>query len=155
MRNTSHAIVCPEIINDFDEKTKIKNSKENDFYNIIFLGNTNFSERKIDDISNIIKKLASAGFKVYIQESQDTKKLCLDNVNVFNPFSFKEILNGDLLSYISSFDAVLYSYSTVNEIRYNNSVTTRLLLSEGSGVPVYTNNKIPELIKDEVYRCRY
>ncbi|EGR1457292.1 hypothetical protein D8K06_25225, partial [Vibrio parahaemolyticus] len=131
-----------------EEKENIENESANK--KIIFLGNTNFSERSIDDVSEIIIELASKGVNVFVQKSDYTneKLSAIDNIFTFPPFSFEEILSGKLLDYINDFDGVLFSYNDVCSIRYNGSITTRLLLAEGAQVPVYIFGDEPKYISE-------
>ncbi|WP_165387350.1 hypothetical protein, partial [Vibrio vulnificus] len=145
-------VVCENILQN-------KNVSVTSTKRLVFLGNTDFSLRNIDDIRNVILNAAHNGIKVYIQESYDAIKLsrCYDNIITFKPFNFESILNGDLIKYISQFDGVLFSYNDVSKIRYNSSITTRLLLAEGCGVPVYIFGKRPDFLDDElihgVFKC--
>ncbi|HGE6126938.1 TPA: hypothetical protein ACGG8B_003474, partial [Vibrio cholerae] len=71
-----------------------------------------------------------------------------DNVLTFSPFSFEEILSGKLLDYINGFDGVLFSYNDVCSVRYNGSITTRMLLAEGAQVPIYIFGNEPKFVAE-------
>lgn len=114
---------------------------------MIFLGNTNFSERKIDDVSAEIVNIADSGIKVYIQKGGDS--IQHPNIKFFPPFSLDGILNGELLGFIKNFDGVLFYYNGVNTLRYNMSVTTRLILAESAGVPVYFKGVVPKFLEEK------
>jgi len=124
-----------------------KNKRKN---KIIFLGNTDFSNRSVDDISATIAKLASSGVTIYLQESVDAKRKfgTIVNVKFFKPFDFNQILNADLINFINEFDGVLYSYNDVSNIRYNGSITTRMLLAERSSIPVFIYGEKPLFLSD-------
>ncbi len=134
---------------DFIFQPNISIPRNNKNKKMIFLGNTDFAQRKIDDISSLLINIASNGILVFVQESHDTKMLKEhSNIHTFKPFSFDEILDGKLSEYISSFDGVLYAYNDVSVFRYNSSITTRLLLAENSNVPVYIYGAKPEYFND-------
>ena len=141
-------ILNGHVYNVREIKENIKNKSSNK--KIIFLGNTNFSERSIDDVSEIIIELASKGINVFVQKSNytDEKLSTIDNIFTFPPFSFEEILSGKLLDYINDFDGVLFSYNDVCSIRYDGSITTRLLLAEGAQVPIYIFGDEPKYISE-------
>ncbi|ENI4486273.1 hypothetical protein ABXZ88_002106 [Vibrio fluvialis] len=124
---------------------------------IIFLGNTDFSSRNIDDIRNIILNIAKKGIKIYIQESHDAIKMInySHNIITYKPFDFENILNGDLIKYINQFDGVLFSYNDVSKVRYNSSITTRMLLAEGCDIPVFILGNRPEFLDDELIHGRF
>lgn len=142
-------IVCPDVlyINKNDENSKV--NKKSLIKKLIFLGNTSFSERTIDDVSILIKKLVNDGCQIYIQESNDSLKLKNKNIKTFKPFDFQEILDGKLKKYINTFDGVLYTYNDVSSFRYNSSITTRLLLAEGCIPPIYMLGNLPTYLSDD------
>ncbi|HDY7922013.1 TPA: hypothetical protein RQK49_001940 [Vibrio vulnificus] len=144
--HTNHdVIVNPDFIFQPNICLPINNKNKK----LIFLGNTDFSQRKIDDISSLIINLANHGIKVYMQDSSDTQNLSnTQNIHTFKPFTFDEILEGKLTEYISTFDGVLYAYNDVSDFRYHSSITTRLLLAENSNVPVYIYGYKPEYINE-------
>ncbi|MCD9490697.1 hypothetical protein GLP30_07590 [Photobacterium phosphoreum] len=140
-------IVCPDVLFiEYDKNNK--NAIKNNTKKLIFLGNTNFSERTIDDISLTIKKLANDGCQIYIQESNDTSKIKHRNIKTFKPFTFQQILDGKLKEYIDSFNGVLYAYNEASFFRYNSSITTRLLLAEECIPPVYVLGELPIYLSD-------
>lgn len=145
---SSKTIICPDVINvPFESvETRTCNKKTN---SLIFLGNTNFSESDIDDVSSLILELANKGIFVYIQ-SGGGNELKHDYIRYFEPFSFSDILKGKLAKYISSFNGVLFSYSNVNSFRYHGSVTTRLLLAESCGVKIYVQGGVPDVIHESL-----
>jgi hypothetical protein len=150
LKKSCRVIVNPDFLyidEDEDEvgttTDKIKNIGHRK--KLIFLGNTNFSERSIDDVSKLIKELAFEGVEIYLQKSNDAVKYLkkTENVKFFEPFSFEAILRGKLLSYINNFDGVLYCYKDLSKVRYHGSITTRLLLAESAKVPVYIFGEKP------------
>ncbi|HHI5411139.1 TPA: hypothetical protein ACPXMY_002600 [Vibrio metoecus] len=113
---------------------------------VIFLGNTDFGQRTIDDVSKHILDLAKSGIEVHIQSGGSS--ISHENIKEFTPFNFQEILEGKLSAFINRFDGVIYAYNDPSKLRYNMSITTRLLLAESAFVPVYIYGEMPYSIRD-------
>lgn len=147
----SDFLVCPDFI--FQEKYSSNVAPSfpipKERKNLIFLGNTQFSERSIDDISSLLSLLSKRGIGVYIQKSNNNTSTN-PMINYFEPFSFDDILAGKLRCFINKFDGVLYSYNDSNALRCRISVTTRLLLAESSEVPVYVFGQLPSALSESL-----
>ncbi|SKA13838.1 Uncharacterised protein [Vibrio cincinnatiensis] len=113
---------------------------------VIFLGNTDFCQRTLDDVSEHILDLAKSGIEVHIQSGGSL--ISHENIKEFTPFNFQEILEGKLSAFINRFDGVIYAYNDPSKLRYNMSITTRLLLAESALVPVYIYGEMPDSIRD-------
>ncbi|WP_068711525.1 hypothetical protein [Vibrio tritonius] len=115
----------------------------NEISKVIFLGNTNFKERTIDDVSGIIKKLAEGNVEVWIQSSGD--KIKHHNVKYFNPYTYQEMLDGKLSTFVSQFNAVIMLYNDLDNLRSNISYPTRFAMG--------TLGLIPILIKSNQFKA--
>ena len=105
---------------------------------IIFLGGIN-KNNIIDNIYEQIEYLSSLDVDIYMQDS-DFK---IRNVNYFKPFSFEEILSGELAEFINKFDGVLMLYGKMSRLRQKLTYPTRYALATLSEVPI--------LVKRDVY----
>ncbi|MGF1691961.1 hypothetical protein [Photobacterium kagoshimensis] len=127
--------------------------KNTEMCKLIFLGNTKFSERTIDDITVLITKLASENIEIWIQETTDPI-VNIDNVKTFKPFSYEEISNGKFASFLQSFDAVLMAYNGLCNVRTETGFPTRFALGLLSEKPILlkknTFTSIESEFRDEV-----
>jgi len=104
---------------------------------LIFLGNTDFSERSIDNVKSKLIDLASEGFIVFIQESKKQKKIH-ENIYTFPPYSRSQISKGELDSFINQFDGVIVLYnSKKDDLRFHLSIPIRLSLALNSLTPIF------------------
>ncbi|UMM02854.1 hypothetical protein MKR81_15070 [Vibrio campbellii] len=116
---------------------------------VIFLGNSNFSLRTIDDVRNILRKIANQGVEVYIQDGGD--KVECENIKYYTPFTYQEMLAGKLSQYIQGFDAVLVIYNNLENLRANISYPTRFAMATlGIDVPIIIKKGQFKAI-DEIY----
>lgn len=112
---------------------------------LIFLGNTNFSERTIDDVSSLIQKIADNNIEVYLQgEPANSTKF----IKYFKPFTYQEIIEGKLASFMSKFDSALVAYNKMNNARTNISYPTRFALSLLSCKTIYMEKDVFKGIQD-------
>lgn len=104
--------------NDDNQKI-VKNS-------IIFLGNVDFSQRTLDDVSKTIVSIADRGIDVWVQEP-----CCIshEHVHTFPPFSYEEIALGMLGNFIKQFSASLVIYNDYNNLRTSLGYPTRFALA--------------------------
>lgn len=95
---------------------------------ILFLGNTNFSERTIDNVLPYLLKLAESGIEVCLQRSSNSSQLH-ENFNYFTPLSYEAFLEGELANFISGFDGVFMGYNDMRNARSRSSFPTRFALA--------------------------
>ncbi|PTP73713.1 hypothetical protein [Vibrio splendidus] len=107
---------------------------------LIYLGNTNFSERSIDDTSLLLMELANRGFEIWIQKNDD--KVRHRNIHLFEPFTMEGILTGKLGDFVSDFDAALVVYNNVNNARTNMGFPTRYALALTGHVPILLKSRV-------------
>ena len=119
----------------------LSNFSTKNIKNIVFLGNTDFNKRKIDDVSKEILELADYGYIVHIQPGENT--LNHNNIKTFESLNFEELKSKKRFEFLSKFDAIFYGYNDVCHHRYNCSITTRFALSEGVGLPVIMKGRPP------------
>ena len=109
--------------------------KHDNPFQLIFLGNTDFANRSIDDVRVELLGILDAGFKITIQEPA-TGMPNHENLSIFKPFTFAQIKKGELANYITKFYGVLMLYNGKKDLRNWISVTTRFALSLNAGVPI-------------------
>lgn len=100
----------------------------NKINNVIFLGVIDESSA-INNINDDVFLLANNGINVYIQESK-INPVIHPNVHYFSPFSFEQILSGDLSKFCSNFDAVLVAYGDMSYLREKLTYPTRYALAD-------------------------
>ncbi|MFA0401690.1 hypothetical protein AB4523_22935, partial [Vibrio splendidus] len=93
---------------------------------IIFLGNVDFSQRTLDDVSKTIVSIANKGIDVWVQEP-----CCIshEHVHTFPPFSYEDIAQGMLGNFIKQFSASLVIYNDYNNLRTSLGYPTRFALA--------------------------
>lgn len=106
---------------------------------IVFLGNVNFSNRRLDDVSSLILSIAEQGVAVFVQEPCN---IIHENIKTFKPFSFDEIAEGKLAFFISSFTASIVTYNEYDNLRTSISFPTRFALATLGGRPFILPKKV-------------
>jgi len=108
---------------------------DEDKLKLVFLGNTEFKNRTIDDVRSQIYDLANRGIEIFVQEPA-VGLLPHKNINIFKTFSFDEIYNGELGKFISKFDGIIVFYNDFNDLRTNISIPTRFSLGLCGRIPI-------------------
>ncbi|KTF19194.1 hypothetical protein [Pseudoalteromonas sp. 10-33] len=107
---------------------------------VAFLGNTNFNSRTIDNVYMDLLKISSLGIEVWLQESTDILDLLESqpnlNIKTFKPFSYAEMLAGELSDFLKMFDGILMIYNGINNARTATGFPTRFALSLYSEKPI-------------------
>ncbi|WP_324022709.1 hypothetical protein [Aeromonas caviae] len=120
---------------------------------LVFLGNTNFKSRTIDDVYEQIFEIAEHGICVWLQESDDLSQIMKDkshdNINTFKPFSYSQIVEGHLTKFLSHFDGVLMIYNDINNARTASGFPTRFALSLFANIPVFVNSDAFVFLKNK------
>lgn len=121
----------------FYPKRKLtKLSITNPEHHILFLGNTNFFNRTIDDVRNDIIYLANYGVHVHIQEPASGLKEH-SNIHVFKAFGFQDIIKGKFAEFATQFDAIIVLYnSKKTDLRARISFPTRFALGLTTELPI-------------------
>lgn len=98
---------------------------------LTFLGNTNFSERSIDDVSSTLRFFSEHDFQVHFQKHQSANSIIFPKASaiLFEPFSYAQMANGLLSEYISRNDFVFVGYNKMDNARSYVSFPTRLALA--------------------------
>ncbi|MBU1390954.1 MAG: hypothetical protein KJ856_09190 [Gammaproteobacteria bacterium] len=108
---------------------------------IIFLGNTDFKSRTIDDVYNELESISKFGIEVWMQESNDLRQILNDypndNIKTFNSFTYKEMLGGNLTAFLKNFDAVIMTYNGINNARTATGFPTRFALALSASIPIF------------------
>ncbi len=102
---------------------------------LCFLGNTNFTERTIDDVRWQLNKLAESGFEVSIQEPKDPAGID-DRIKYFRSYSYAQMLSGEFAAFLSGFDAVFMGYNGLINARSTVSMPTRFALGLTGFLPI-------------------
>lgn len=102
---------------------------------LCFLGNTNFTERTIDDVRWQLNKLAECGFEVSIQQPRVTSGLDA-RITYFRPYSYSQMLSGEFAAFLSGFDAVFMGYNGLINARSTVSMPTRFALGTIGFLPI-------------------
>ncbi|WP_404461714.1 hypothetical protein [Providencia rettgeri] len=116
--------------------TKHNIRHENTPLKCIYLGNVNFNERSIDNVSNDLVTLASNGIEVWIQKNKKINLVTHPNIKYFEPFNYDEMLDGTLGHFISNFDCAIVIYNGVSNARINMGFPTRYALSMTGNIPI-------------------
>ncbi|USD29090.1 hypothetical protein J8Z24_03060 [Pseudoalteromonas sp. SCSIO 43201] len=129
-------VVVPDYLHPamYCNNATLYKSKKSNVKKIVFLGNTNFSERTIDDVSLLITSLSKNNVKVYLQGNPEEST---ENLKYFTPFTYQEIMEGKLAQFMSDFDGVLVAYNNMNNARTNLSYPTRFALGLLACKPIY------------------
>ncbi|MUH96727.1 hypothetical protein GNP63_09200 [Aliivibrio fischeri] len=104
---------------------------------IVFLGNTDFSYRTIDDVKSLLLGIANNNIEVWIMESKDSLKINHKNIKLFKPFNYDEMTNGKLSEFVSRFDAAILAYNDLNNARSNISYPTRFAMATLGMIPIF------------------
>lgn len=110
---------------------------------LIFLGNTNFSERSIDDVSATLRSFAQNGYQVHIQKHPSVNSLDFPRTSLimFSPFSYEQMAKGLLSEYIAKNEFVFVGYNKMDNARSYVSFPTRLALAVLGNRPILLENK--------------
>lgn len=117
---------------------------------LVFLGGIN-KDNIIDDVRSQIEYLTKLDIDVYVQKS-DVK---IENVSYFEPFTFEQILSGDLTTFVNQFDGILMLYGDMSRLRQKLTYPTRYALAALSKVPIFMKrgvyDSLEELSNDNVF----
>lgn len=102
----------------------------------VFLGNTSFSERTIDNVFPQLIKIANAGIEVWIQRPVEVLTIH-KNIKYFTPFTYEQFASGELAIFISEFDFVFMGYNKLRNARSRASLPTRFALAMTGLVPIF------------------
>jgi hypothetical protein len=108
---------------------------------LIFIGNTQFSQRIMDDVRQQIYDITQKGIHVHFSSTYDRIK---DSpyIHMFQPFSHQQLLNGEFATYMTQFDACIVLYNIDRQyFRFNNSLPERFLFALNAGIPIVVPKK--------------
>lgn len=114
----------------------VAEARGSDNVRVIFLGNTNFSLRTIDDVRRDLNFMAAAGLEVWIQRPSESAGLHTA-INFFDPFNYEDMVEGRLAMFIRGFDGVYMGFNQLNNARSNVSFPTRFALAMTGGIPIF------------------
>lgn len=106
---------------------------------LVFLGNVNFSERTIDNVSAKIIDIMDSGIELWVQSPCEIQHT---NLRTFNSFSLDDIATGKLSSFISQFVGSIIFYNDLNNLRSSISYPTRFALSTLSNKPIFVESNV-------------
>ena len=133
--------ILPDFLSKNFQSTTKPNLVVNKNKKLIFLGNTDFSFRTIDNVYNELLSISNLGVEVWLQSSDDIEFLLKENPNVnlktFNPFTYNEMLNGHLSLFLKQFDGIIMIYNGLNNARTATGYPTRFALALFSGKPIF------------------
>lgn len=114
---------------------------------LIFLGNVNFLERTIDNVSSKINDILNSGIEVWVQAPCDIKH---NNLKTFKSFSLDDIATGKLSSFISQFSGAIVFYNDLNNLRSSISYPTRFALSTLSNKPIFVESGVFDGLEEDL-----
>lgn len=133
----------------FTKKTNTISNQNKQKHKIIFLGNVDFSNRTLDDVSKQIIDIADQNIDVWVQSPCSIEH---PNIKTFEPFTYQEMLDGKLGDFISGFSASIVLYNDLNNLRTSISYPTRFALATSGRRPILIPKDVfdgIENIKDE------
>jgi hypothetical protein len=107
---------------------------------IIFLGNTEFLDRSIDDVRAQIYELSRFS-EIHCQSP--SKNLRPDpRIRIYDPFSYQDILDGTFARYLATFQAAVLLYGDHESVRVKISYPTRFALATVARIPVLVHRDL-------------
>ncbi|GAA5186418.1 hypothetical protein [Ferrimonas gelatinilytica] len=131
-------LVSTDVICPFVKRIPSHKKINNDTVDLVFLGNTFFKSRTIDNVEKELVRLTSDGFNVWVQNSRDIEGNT--RLNKFEPFGFEDILRGELLNFVDRHDGVLMLYNGLDNARSHCSLPTRFAMALESNVPIFVRS---------------
>lgn len=130
-------VVSPDYLPSSAYKKNISEAKDKKI-KAVYLGNVNFNERTIDDISDILLHLANSGIEVWIQKGNNVHLNNIDGqIKYFEPFTYEQMLDGTLGEFVSSFHFSIVAYNGIINARTNMGFPTRYALAMTGGIPIF------------------
>ncbi|MHA8113307.1 hypothetical protein ACX122_09390 [Kosakonia cowanii] len=130
--NRIKRFICSFPRSSYYKKISVTASKEQK--KIVFLGTLDNSS-VINDITKDVIEFANSGFEIYVQENNNCK-IDHPNVSFFKPFTFEEIIDGNLARFCAEFDAVLVSYGKMSLLREELTYPTRYAMALLQNIPI-------------------
>lgn len=128
-------IIQPDMLANYHPEHNKRYYKNSSKKRLLFLGNSFFNSRTIDDVSGKLIELADNNIEVFVQHSLDA--LTYPALTTFPPFSFEDIRSGLLYEYLLNFDGIILTYNTLPTARTYSSFPTRFALAIQNDIPVY------------------
>ncbi len=116
-------------------------SEKDNSPHLIFIGNTAFSQRTVDDVRSQLYEIAESEIHVHLGQP-DIKLKKHPYVHVFPLFGDKQVADGTFTTFMTQFDGsiMLYNLDKVY-MRFYISLPLRFLTAVYSGIPVFASAK--------------
>ncbi len=121
--------------NFYKKRLPLLSEKEGESH-IVFIGNTQFSQRTLDDVGRQLYCIAKKRIHIHFSYTHDRIKRN-PYIHMFSPFSHRQLLNGELATHMTQFDACIVLYNIDKPYaRFNNSLPERFLFALNGAVPI-------------------
>lgn len=142
LSSESKIIISPDYLPSSAYK-KNKNNKKKEKIKAVYLGNVNFNERTIDDITILLTHLSSIGVEVWLQKGTNVSFSKINGqIKYFEPFTYEQMLDGTLGEFVSGFHFSIVAYNGIVNARTNMGFPTRYALAMTGGIPIFVQEGV-------------